>query len=59
MCYNCGEKDKLIHTVKSLLDVDKQRWTVIKTKSGLLDVVPEESVLKHPEEYTIIYQLNT
>jgi hypothetical protein len=59
MCYNCGEKDKLIHTINSLWAVDRQRWALIKNKSGRLEVIPEKSLAKLPKENLIIYQLNT
>ena len=59
MCYNCGEKDKLIHTIDSLWTVDRQRWALIKNKSGRLEVIPEKSLAKLPKENVIIYQLNS
>ena len=59
MCYNCGEKDKLIHTINSLWTVDRQRWALIKNKSGRLEVIPEKSLNKLPKENQIIYKLNT
>jgi hypothetical protein len=59
MCYNCGEKEKLIHTINSLWTVDKQRWSLIKNKSGRLEVIPEKSLAKLPKENEIIYKLNT
>jgi len=59
MCYNCGEKEKLIQTIDSLLSVDKQRWALIKNKSGNLEVIPEKSLAKLPKENEVIYKLNT
>lgn len=59
MCYNCGEKEKLIHTINSLWTVDRQRWALIKNKSGRLEVIPEKSLAKLPKENEIIYKLNT
>lgn len=57
MCYNCGEKEKLIQTINSLWTVDRQRWALIKNKSGRLEVIPEKSLEKLPKENVIIYQL--
>jgi hypothetical protein len=59
MCYNCGEKEKLIHTINSLWSVDRQRWALIKNKSGRLEVIPEKSLAKLPKENVIIYKLNS
>jgi hypothetical protein len=59
MCYNCGEKEKLIHTINSLWSVDRQRWVLIKNKSGRLEVIPEKSLKTLPKENEIIYKLNT
>jgi hypothetical protein len=59
MCYNCGEREKLIQTINSLLAVDRQRWALIKNKSGLLEVIPEKSLEKLPKENEVIYKLNT
>jgi len=58
MCYNCGEKEKLIQTIDSLLAVDRERWALIKNKSGRLEVIPEISLAKLPKENVIIYKLN-
>jgi len=57
MCYNCGEKDKLIHTINSLWTVDRERWALIKNKSGRLEVIPEKSLEKLKKENVIIYKL--
>jgi len=59
MCYNCGEKEKLIHTIDSLWTVNRERWALIKNKSGRLEVIPEISLAKLPKENVIIYQLKT
>ena len=58
MCYNCGEKEKLIHTIDSLWTVNGERWALIKNKSGRLEVIPEISLAKLPKENVIIYKLN-
>jgi len=57
MCYNCGEREKLIQTIDSLLAVDRERWALIKNKSGKLEVIPEISLNILPKENEIIYQL--
>jgi len=59
MCYNCGEKEKLIQTINSLWTVDRERWALIKNKSGRLEVIPEISLAKLPKENVIIYKLNS
>jgi len=59
MCYNCGEKEKLIQTIDSLWAVDRQRWALIKNKSGRLEPIPEISLKGLPKENVIIYQLKT
>lgn len=55
MCYNCSDAKVLIRAVESLLKDDKQRWAIIKNKSGNLEVVPEKSLTILNEQ--IIYTL--